>query len=218
MDEVGRPAAGSPVRTGLLRVEAGVDLEHRGEGQQDVVTYLLIDGENLDATLGGSVLSRRPTPDERPRWDRVIQFAERIWGQPVKTLFFLNASSGTMPMPFVQALLAMGARPIALSGPPDVKVVDLGIQRTLSAIASRGGNVVLGSHDGDFYPQIEKLLGGTRRVALLAFREFVSSRYVELVDCGLQLFDLEDDAKCFNQLLPRVRIIEIESFDPEPFL
>ena len=34
-------------------------------------TYLLIDGENIDATLGLSVLDRRPTPDERPRWDRI---------------------------------------------------------------------------------------------------------------------------------------------------
>ena len=34
-------------------------------------TYLLIDGENIDATLGLSVLERRPTPEERPRWDRI---------------------------------------------------------------------------------------------------------------------------------------------------
>ena len=38
-------------------------------------TYLLIDGENIDATLGASVLQRRPNPDERPRWERVAQFA-----------------------------------------------------------------------------------------------------------------------------------------------
>ena len=39
-------------------------------------TYLLVDGENIDATLGLSVLGRRPEPDERPRWDRVRSYVE----------------------------------------------------------------------------------------------------------------------------------------------
>ncbi|MGL5849240.1 MAG: NYN domain-containing protein, partial [Phycicoccus sp.] len=34
-------------------------------------TVVLVDGENLDATLGSSVLGRRPQPEERPRWERV---------------------------------------------------------------------------------------------------------------------------------------------------
>jgi len=29
-------------------------------------TYVLVDGENIDATLGTSILGRRPHPDERP--------------------------------------------------------------------------------------------------------------------------------------------------------
>ncbi len=37
-------------------------------------TYLLIDGENIDATLGVNILKRFPRGDERPRWDRVLQF------------------------------------------------------------------------------------------------------------------------------------------------
>lgn len=183
----------------------------------DAVTYLLIDGENLDATLGG-LLERRPEPGERPRWDRVLDFARRTWGRPVKALFFINASSGNLPMPFVQALMAMGLRPVPLSGPPDTKVVDVGIQRTLVAIAGRDGDVMLGSHDGDFCTQVEALLGTERRVALLGFREFANSRYADLEPSGLQIFDLEDDARCFNQALPRLRIIDIEAFDPAAFL
>ncbi|MCW2715126.1 MAG: hypothetical protein JWN88_2173 [Frankiales bacterium] len=182
------------------------------------VTYLVLDGENLDATLGASVLGRRPAPDERPRWERVLAHCERTWGQPVKALFFLNASSGTMPMSFVQALMAMGLRPVPLSGPPGMKVVDVGIQRMLEAIATRSADVVLGSHDGDFLPQITSLLGGGRRVALLGFSEFMNSAYTGLADSGLQVFDLEHDAKAFNQLLPRVRILDIETFDPTAFL
>jgi putative heme uptake system protein len=182
------------------------------------ITYLLVDGENIDATLGSSVLGRRPASDERPRWDRVRDFARNRWSQPVKGLFFLNASSGQMPMPFVQALLALDYRPVPLAGGPGDKVVDMGIQRMLEAIEDRGGDVLLASHDGDFLPQVGRLVTTGRRVGLLGFREFVNSGFAELTATGLQIFDLEDDVACFTSLLPRVRIIPIEQFDPVRFL
>lgn len=181
-------------------------------------TYLVIDGENLDATLGNSLLGRRPAPDERPRWERVMTFTEQAWGQPVKALFFLNASSGSLPMPFIQALMAMGLRPVPLAGPAGMKVVDVGIQRMLDAIAGREADVVLGSHDGDFLPQVRSLLGGGRRVALLGFSEFMNSGYVDLAADGLEVFDLEHAARAFTKPLPRVRILDIEAFDPVAFL
>jgi len=181
-------------------------------------TYLVVDGENIDATLGMSVLNRRPNPDERPRWEKVRDFAEAEWGQPVKALFFLNATSGHIPMPFVQALLALQYRPVPLSGDPGQKVVDIAIQRTLEALEDRPGDVLLASHDGDFLPQVTALLGGGRRVGLLGFREFVNLKFAELADQGLQMFDLEDDVRCFTGILPRVRIISIDEFDPVRFL
>jgi uncharacterized protein len=63
-----------------------------------------------------------------------------------------------------------------------------------------------------------KLLTGGRKVGLLGFREFVNSRFAELTAGGLQVFDLEDDVQCFRSLLPRVRIIPLESFDPARYL
>ena len=60
------------------------------------------------------------------------------------------------------------------------------------------------------------LLGGDRRVALLGFGEFVNAGYGSLA--GLQVFDLEHDARAFNQPLPRIRILDIEDFDPASFL
>jgi putative heme uptake system protein len=188
------------------------------ETEQTRPTYLVLDGENLDATLGVSVLGHRPAPEERPRWERVLSFVESAWSQPVKALFFLNASSGTLPMPFIQALMAIGLRPVPLTGPPGMKVVDVGIQRMLEAIEPTGADVMLGSHDGDFLPQVSSLLGAGRRVGLLGFTEYMNSAYTGLVPTGLQLFDLEHDAKAFNKSLPRVRILSIEEFDPAAFL
>ena len=178
-------------------------------------TFLLVDGENIDATLGGSLLGRRPAPEERPRWDRVLEHARTTWGQPVRGLFFLNGSQH-VPMSFVQALAALDYRPVLLSGPSDVKVVDVAIQKTLVALAQRGqGDVLLASHDGDFAEQVAALLTEPhRRVGLLGFRELVSQSLVELTAQGLELYDLEDDVGAFTVALPRMRIIPIEHFDP----
>lgn len=181
-------------------------------------TYLLVDGENIDATLGTSILNQKPGPDDRPRWDRVRTFVEDRFGSPVTALFFVNASSGHLPMPFIQALMAMEFTPVPLAADVGIKVVDVGIQRTLGALVDRPGDVVLASHDADFVDQIRPLLGAGRRVALLAFREFVSGRYGDLEDEGLEVFDLEHDAGSFNRRLPRLRIIPIDDFDPSEFL
>lgn len=181
------------------------------------LTYLLVDGENIDATIGNSILSRRPHPEERPRWDRLLTFAEGQWEQPAKGLFFLNASSG-LPMAFVQALRAIGYATVPLSGSGDDKVVDMAIIRTLAAIQDRAADVMLVSHDGDFVEQMDPLVDGERRVGLMAFEEFRNHGFAALEARGMEFFDLEHDAKAFNTRLPRLRIIPIEEFDPLDFL
>ncbi|MEH3032624.1 MAG: NYN domain-containing protein [Aeromicrobium erythreum] len=179
-------------------------------------TYVLVDGENIDATLGQSILARRPQPHERPRWDRLLAFAERTFDQPVSGLFFL-AVNGEMPMSFVQALTALGYRPVPLSGTSDQKVVDIAIQRTLAALRGREADVLLASGDGDFIPQVEDLLDD-HRVGLVAFDELRNSGWSQLADRGLELFDLEYDVHAFTAELPRLRVIPIDEFDPLQFL
>ena len=181
-------------------------------------TYLLVDGENIDATLGISVLGHRPEPDERPRWERVLDFTTRTFGQPVKALFFLNVSNGYVPMTFVQALLAMDYRPVPLAGRSDQKVVDIGIQKMMDVLVDRPANVMLASHDGDFLSQTRALLNPTRRVGLLGLREYVNLGFADLIPSGLEVYDLEEDVACFRKPLPRTRIIHVDDFDPLRFL
>lgn len=177
-------------------------------------TYLLVDGENIDATLGVSVLGRRPQPEERPRWNTLLDYTEAVWDQPVKGLFFL-AVSGDLPASFVQALLAMGYRPVPLSG--DGKVVDIAIQRTAEALVERDADVMLVSHDNDFTPQMEALAEDEeRRLGVVGFSEFMANGLRD-VD-GVEFFDLEYDVAAFRSRLPRVRVIAIEEFDPLEFI
>jgi uncharacterized protein len=179
----------------------------------EATTYLLIDGENIDWALGG-ILDRKPEPHERPRWQHIVQFAEELWGQPVRALFFINATR-QLHAPFVQALMAMGYRPIPLSGRHDQKVVDIAIQRTLGALAERSGDVLLASHDADFADDLAEL-AGTRRLGLLVFTELVAQSLREVP--GIEIYDLEDHARAFDIDLPRVRVIPIDEFDPTRFL
>ena len=178
-------------------------------------TYVLVDGENIDATLG-TMLGRRPRPEERPRWERLLQFAKDRWGQQTNGLFFL-AANNELPMTFVQALVAIGYRPIPLSGAAGEKVVDIAIQRTLAELRRRDADVLLVSNDGDFLEQVGDLLDG-RRVGIVGFVEFRNSAFTSLAERGLTSFDLEYDVRAFNDQLPRVRIIPIDEFDPAQFL
>ncbi|MDO4665925.1 MAG: NYN domain-containing protein [Actinomycetaceae bacterium] len=186
----------------------------------DKTTYVVIDGENIDATLGMSVLGHRPESEERPRWDRILEYSRNHWNANTKGLFFLNASSGHLPMGFIQALMAMGFTPVPLSSDnPEDKVVDIGIQRTLEAIIDQGhGDVILGTHDADFLPHVDDLLRDGRRVGVMCFREFLSSQFNEAIAEGLEVMDLEYDIEAFQVPLPRLHIIPLDEFDPRDIL
>lgn len=181
-------------------------------------SIILVDGENIDGTLGMSILGRRPNPEERPRWARVLDFVQELApASEVRGLFFLAANSG-MPTGFVQALNAIGYRPVPLSGPADDKIVDRAILRTLDALRSRpDDDVFLVSNDGDFVNALSVLVED-RRVGVIGFDELRSTAYDAAVDKGLETYDLEHDVAAFNVELPRLRIIPIDEYDPTPFL
>jgi len=185
------------------------------DGTDDRITWVLVDGENIDATLGSSILGRRPQPEERPRWDRLVDFAGRRWSQHARGVFFINASSG-IPSTFVQALKAMDYEVVLLSGSADEKIVDIAVQRTLRALITRDADVMLVSHDGDFLDDVAALVDGRRRVAVVAFSEFRNAGFAALT--GIEKIDLEYDAHVFDAPLPRIRVIPIEEFDPSMFL
>ena len=181
--------------------------------------YVLVDGENVDGTLS-SILNRPPQSDDRPRWETVFRVAEGLWGgRSAKALFFINVRpEATVPWPFVQALLACHFRPVLLTGREGHKVVDEGIQKTLAALGSRDGDVLLLSHDKDFCPALAALGGNDERhIGVLGFKEYLAADYTHLPN--LDIFDLETDAGAFqNGPLPRMRPMQIDEFDPAVLL
>lgn len=188
---------------------------------EDRKVYLLIDGENIDRTLG-QILSKKPKPEQRPRWDKVKNFIEKEFQASCRPLFFLNASEGISGS-FIQALKAVDFIPIPLIGPSDVKVVDQGILKMLEAIRAAGAKdllpgVALVSHDADFR-NLFASMANDHQLAVVGFREFLSGDYYGIP--GLRVFDLEEQVKAFRSdlpPLPRLRAIELDSFDPSKYL
>lgn len=193
-----------------------------GGGMADPRSVLLVDGENIDWALS-DLLGRKPGPEQRPRWDRLVEFAREKFEGPCRPLFFVNTTGG-IAQPFIAALRHLGYTPVMLVNDlgPEVKVVDYAIEKTLQALQGHPGlAVLLASHDKDFYPALKELQDG-RALGVIGFPELMQSVYHD--DEGLQLYDLEHDVGAFNVeafeggMLPRHAPVRLSRFDPRQFL
>ena len=186
-------------------------------------TYVLVDAENIDWAVS-HIIGRKPEPQDRVQFDKLVTFCEERFTGPVKCIVALNVRGDQIPdsmLGFIKALRSAGCDVAPLYGRADQKVVDLAILKLLAAIGERQANVVLASHDGgDFAGALRPLLesGGGRQVAVLGFREYFSQKFRELIPNGLQMVDLELDAHVFSRRLPRLFPIKIDEFDAAAFL
>ncbi|MCY1041518.1 NYN domain-containing protein [Corallococcus sp. bb12-1] len=186
-------------------------------------SYVLIDAENVDWAVS-NIVGRKPEPQDRVQFDRLIGFCETYFPKPVRCVVVLNARGEQLPdamIGFVRALKSAGCEVALLHGRPDQKVVDLGILKLLENIRTQrpGAAVGLASHDGaDFAEALKPLLEEKRQVAVLGLREYVSQRFRELVPAGLKIVDLELNAKVFQRPLPRILPVNVDEFDPSMFV
>ena len=174
----------------------------------DRATYVLVDGENIDATLGSQILGSRPQPDERPRWDRLIAFTEDTWGQPATGLFFLAASAA--PDAVRPSAQRDGFRRRAAGR--RTRREDRRHRHPAHACGAvaRDADVMLVSNDGDFLEDVDPLWG--RRVPPCSqFRSSATSG--SPFDAGRSSRP-RVRRKAFDARLPRIRVIPIEEFDP----
>lgn len=175
---------------------------------------LVWDAPNLDMGLG-SILGRRPTATERPRFDALGRWLlgrtaevsaghDDISAEPEATVFTnIAAGSADVVRPWVDALRNVGFAVFAKPKLDEDSDVDSDM---LSHIAQRYQDglaaLVVASADGQaFRIPLEEIARSGVPVQVLGFREHASWA---LASDTLEFVDLEDIAGVFREPLPRI--------------
>ena len=175
---------------------------------------LVWDAPNLDMGLG-SILGRRPTALERPRFDalgrwllartaEVAASRHDVSAEPEATVFTnIAPGSADVVRPWVDALRNVGFAVFAKPKLDEDSDVDSDM---LEHIAQRGEQglaaLMVASADGQaFRMPLEEIAHGGVPVQVLGFREHASWA---LASDTLEFVDLEDIAGVFREPLPRI--------------
>jgi len=175
---------------------------------------LVWDAPNLDMGLG-SILGRRPTALERPRFDalgrwllgRTAEVAAKrddVSAEPEATVF-TNIASGSADVvrPWVDALRNVGFAVFAKPKLDEDSDVDSDMLAHIAHRAQEGlAALMVASADGQaFRIPLEEIARGGVPVQVLGFREHASWA---LASDTLAFVDLEDIAGVFREPLPRI--------------
>lgn len=175
---------------------------------------LVWDAPNLDMGLG-SILGRRPTALERPRFDalgrwllaRTAELAssrQNVSAEPEATVF-TNIAPGNAEVvrPWVDALRNVGFAVFAKPKVDDNSDVDLDMLHHIELRCSEGlAALVVASADGQAFRQpLEEIARTGVPVQVLGFREHASWA---LASDTLEFVDLEDIDGVFREPLPRI--------------
>jgi uncharacterized protein len=178
---------------------------------------LVWDAPNLDMGLG-SILGRRPTALERPRFDalgrwllaRTAEFAAATPGDPdirvePEATVFTNIAPGSAEVvrPWVDALRNVGFAVFAKPKIDEDSDVDRDMLEHIELRYNEGlAGLVVASADGQaFRLPLEEIARNGVRVQVLGFREHASWA---LASDTLEFVDLEDIAGVFREPLPRI--------------
>ncbi|SON59425.1 hypothetical protein MSIMFI_00908 [Mycobacterium simulans] len=180
-----------------------------------VARVLLVwDAPNLDMGLG-SILGRRPTALERPRFDALGRWllartADVAAGRPGVTVepeatVFTNIAPGSAEVvrPWVDALRNVGFAVFAKPKVDEDSDVDRDMLAHIDQRYQEGlAALVVASADGQAFRQpLEEIARGGTPVQVLGFREHASWA---LASDSLEFVDLEDIAGVFREPLPRI--------------
>lgn len=198
---------------------AHADLENTaagsGTGTAATQRVLLVwDAPNLDMGLG-SILGRRPTGVERPRFDALGRWllgrtAEISAGSPgisvePEATVFTNIAPGTADVvrPWVEALRNVGFAVFAKPKIDDDSDVDADMLEHIARRRNEGlAALVVASADGQaFRLPLEEIADSQTGVQVLGFREHASWA---LASDTLEFVDLEDIPGVFREPLPRI--------------
>jgi uncharacterized protein len=177
---------------------------------------LVWDAPNLDMGLG-SILGRRPTALERPRFDALGRWLlgraadvstnhDTVSAEPEATVFTnIAAGSADVVRPWVDALRNVGFAVFAKPKLDEDSDVDSDMLEHIAQRSSQGlAALMVASADGQaFRAPLEEISRSGVPVQVLGFREHASWA---LASDTLEFVDLEDIAGVFREPLPRISL------------
>ncbi len=181
---------------------------------------VFIDGPNIDGVLGWSVLERRPCPEDRPRWERVLRFLRRegLLAPASKPCFVVNRDRfcrssqlafGRVLQDFGYEVCAAHSSDGVESDPVDGFILQQLERQFAASCSGLNDPIVLFSHDHGFADVLARIRATGRRVAIFGFTEWFAQPLYDLQEIGCEIFDLEFDVPAFDIRLPR-------TFAPQP--
>ena len=184
---------------------------------------VLIDFENIDGCLLEFIHPAPLNRQTRPNWEALRQFAEeQAHGGRIVIKGFLQDNGKVRG--FADYLRSIRVDAVVLYPEPNVddparrrSVVDEAIDKDLAAAQKLNCDLMVVSHDGDFYDALEAAYNAdpSRRIAMIGFIENMSHRYQAQ---WIERFDLERDVHAFsvplrNRAKP-VTVAAIDDYDP----
>jgi uncharacterized protein len=178
-----------------------------------MAVHAIFDAENVDGVLGYEILNHRPSPWERLRYQRVLQWLHEHFNDAARLTAVVREGTGparAKHLKFANALRHASVRVVfaelyaathSICSPSEPEIVDRVVTDLIATCGA--GTICYGGHD--FYANFslrEKKESGAR-VFTLGFPEYVSADVIAASD---DVFDLENDIGGFAYPLPRVRV------------
>ena len=225
-----------------------VNIDQVATESKNTDIVVLIDGENIDGVLrdilqnvhGESYLLK---PDDRPHWDRVIEWMYKKYSRNKKLhiLFFVQYKPTTRGFvatmkeqhPLIRFVEIKPEPGSDIDNPhKNRSVVDDCINTTIQQLVGTwrpdsglqqtrwGGDLYVLTHDNDFIDSMQELnnvRSGIGNVGVVGFNEKMNGDY--WMNTSIMKIDIEHDMKAFSYELPaRPKIVSADSYDPAEFL
>ncbi len=192
--------------------------DERRSGVRDM--YLIVDGRSIEKELG-EILGEKPSPDTRPNWGRVLQFARYRSSDDARAVKALFAHIAPGHPGFRHALKEIGytSRPVKLDEMQPMRlVVEEFICGLLGAQALRGDpqsdapDIMVLGHGQAIFEALSAIPASGQRLCALGFPERMPP--AEFFP-RIEQLDLERDAGAFAAALPREFGVDVDNFDPD---
>lgn len=177
--------------------------------QEKSCALLLVDAPNVCGVYG-HVLGRKPTPADWPRWNRLLDNVDNLYGT-VDAHYVIDGNRVQDRLwPFLRQLKQFGYDIDAPKGYPsggDGDPVDDLIRSRIDLASPKSESgydrVIVVAHDRGYAPHLQRFFDRGGAVTIIGFREWLAPALLGFERSGADMLDIEHDLGGFDFRLDR---------------